>query len=84
MKITVYLGPSMAMGVFSISSGMIYVGKATDEIEKKKECDPNFAALFVSPEQVAKERRGLQTGDTYLANCYQAVLSAYQQEKEGK
>lgn len=84
MKTTIYLGPSMSLNGFTISKGTIFAGAASDEVEQKKNSDPEFAALFVEPHLVAKERRGLQDNNSYLALCYQNVNAKYLAKKESK
>lgn len=80
-KTTVYLGPSMSLNGFTITKGTIFLGAASAEVEQKKNDNPEFAALFVEPHLVAKERQGLQENNSYLAMCYHNVYAEYLAKK---
>lgn len=83
MSQKIYLGPTMSGQGITITTGSIFNGSTSAEIEQRQQSDANFAALFVSIDEVAEARIGIRNGNTFLAECYKNVHQNYINSKKG-
>lgn len=83
MSQKIYLGPTMSGQGITITTGSIFNGSTPPEIEQRQQSDANFAALFVSIDEVAEARIGIRNGNTFLAECYKNVNQNYINSKKG-
>ncbi|MCX8731176.1 hypothetical protein J3U66_12380 [Gilliamella sp. B2969] len=83
MSQKIYLGPTMSGQGITITTGSIFNGSTPPEIATRQQSDANFAALFVSIDEVAEARIGIRTGNTFLAECYKNVHQNYINSKKG-
>lgn len=79
----IYLGPTMSGQGITITTGSIFNGPTPPDVEKRKTIDADFAALFVSVNDVGSARNNIRNGDTFLSQCYKNVYQNYIDGKKG-